>query len=116
MHRFKELDVWKKSVDLAVKIYRLTKDFPKEERFGLINQMNRSVVSVASNIAEGAGRNSKGEFKQFLGIAIGSLYELETQLIIAKEIEYASTVDLDSISQDIDEISKMLAGLKKSLN
>lgn len=95
MHKFKELDVWKKSENLAAKVYRLTKNLPKEDRFGLISQMNRSVVSVASNIAEGAGRNSNGEFKQFLGIAIGSLYELETQLIISKEIEYVSSSDLD---------------------
>lgn len=83
MHRFKELEVWKRSVKLAKTVYQLTKRFPDSERFGLISQLNRCSVSIPSNIAEGAGRNTSGEFKQFLGISIGSLYELETQLIIS---------------------------------
>lgn len=116
MHRFKELEVWKKSVELAVKIYQLTKGFPDHEKFGLISQMNRSAVSISSNIAEGAGRNSNGEFKQFLGIASGSLFELDTQLIIAKEIGYLSSDDLSPLSKEVEEITKMIAGLKKSLN
>jgi four helix bundle protein len=75
MNKFKELLVWQKSVDLAVEIYKLAKGFPPDERFGLIAQITRSAVSVPSNIAEGAGRNSNGEFKNFLGIATGSTYE-----------------------------------------
>lgn len=115
MHRFKELEVWKKSVALAVKIYELTKLFPKEERFGLISQMNRCAVSIASNIAEGAGRNSVGEFNQFLGIATGSLYELDTQLTIAKEVGFLPNEALLPLMENIDEITRMISGLKKSL-
>ena len=83
MHNIKDLKIWNKSVDLAVKIYNVTAAFPVEERFGLISQTRRAAVSISSNISEGAGRNTKGEFKQFLGIANGSAYELQTQLIIA---------------------------------
>lgn len=115
MHRFKELEVWKRSVKLAKTIYHLTKGFPYSERFGLISQLNRCSVSIPSNIAEGAGRNTIGEFNQFLGIATGSLYELETQLIISNEIGFVSKDDLDRISIEIEEINKMIIGLKKSL-
>lgn len=83
MHRFKELEVWKKSVKLSVDIYQLTKCYPDTEKYGLVCQLNRCAISVPSNIAEGAGRNTKGEFNQFLGIATGSLFEVEAQLIIS---------------------------------
>ncbi len=115
MHRFKELEVWKRSVKLAKAIYHLTQGFPSSERFGLISQLNRCSVSIPSNIAEGAGRNTNGEFNQFLGISTGSLYELETQLIISNEIGFVSKDDLESISIEIEEINKMIIGLKKSL-
>ncbi len=115
MHRFKELEVWKRSVKLAKTIYRLTKGFPDSERFGLISQLNRCSVSIPSNIAEGAGRNTPGEFKQFLGISTGSLYELETQLIISNEIGFVSKDELNPILIEIDEINKMIIGLKRSL-
>ena len=115
MHNFKELKVWNKSVDLAVATYRITKSFPSEEKFGLIAQINRSAVSVAANIAEGAGRNSHGEFNQFLGIATGSLYELETLLIITERIGILSNQEFQSASSQVEEITKMISGLKKSL-
>jgi len=115
MHRYKELVVWEKSIALAKDIYKVTSTFPQREKYGLINQINRSVVSVASNIAEGAGRNTPGEFNQFLGIAVRSLFELETQLIIANEIGYISKKELELLSTSIEEIIKMLSGLKKSL-
>ena len=78
----KDLDVWNKSIELAEKIYKVTSSFPKEEQYGIVSQIRRSVVSISSNIAEGAARNSKKEFIQFLYIALGSLSELETQLIL----------------------------------
>lgn len=115
MHKFKDLKVWKRSVELAKTVYQLTKGFPDNERFGLISQLNRCSVSIPSNIAEGAGRNTLGEFKQFLGISVGSLYELETQLIISKEIGIITKDDLNPILIEIDEINKMLIGLKRSL-
>jgi four helix bundle protein len=78
LESYRELSVWKRSIEMALKTYRLTKVFPKEELFGLTSQMRRAAVAVASNIAEGYGRNSKGEYKQFLGIARGSNLELQT--------------------------------------
>ena len=84
-HNFKELLVWKKSIDLVKSVYQLTSSLPTEEKFGLISQMNRSSVSIPSNIAEGSGRTSSKEFLYFLNIAISSSYELETQLIISNQ-------------------------------
>ncbi|MFT4834898.1 MAG: four helix bundle protein [Flavobacteriaceae bacterium] len=113
MHKYKDLDVWKIAMDLGEDIYKLTALFPRDERFGLISQIRRASVSVPSNIAEGAGRNSKGEFKQFLGIAVGSLFELETQLLLAKRFNYIASIDnqLDKI----DSLRKMIFGLQKSM-
>ena len=88
MHNYKELKVWDKAVNLAVDVYKSTEGLPQDERFGLTSQIRRCVVSVSSNIAEGAGRNTKGEFNQFLGIAYGSSCELETQLIIAEKLNF----------------------------
>lgn len=116
MHRFKELTVWQKAVDLAVDIYGVTKKFPADERFGLISQINRCVVSVPSNIAEGAGRNTDGEFNQFLGVSVGSSCELETQLIIANRLNYLTQDNLIILSNKISDIQNMTFGLQKSLN
>lgn len=115
MHRFKELTVWQKAVALAVDIYQVTKKFPSDERFGLISQINRSGVSISSNIAEGAGRNSDGEFNHFLGISVGSSCELETQLIIANRLNFLIQNDLLVLSNKIAEIQNMTFGLQKSL-
>ncbi|MBO3698750.1 four helix bundle protein [Roseivirga sp. E12] len=115
MHNYKELKVWKRAIDFAQLIYQTTKDFPAEEKFGLISQLRRAAVSVPSNIAEGAGRNTKGEFGQFLGIASGSLCEIETQTIIAKNLELIGKEAFESISEEIDHLQRMLFNLKKSL-
>ncbi|AEI50013.1 four helix bundle protein [Runella slithyformis] len=115
MHNFKELKVWQKSVDLAVDTYYLTKYFPSEERFGLVQQINRSAVSVASNIAEGAGRNNFKEFNNFLGIASGSSCELETQYIIAHRIGLIDSNDFEVITSNVNEIQKMIFKLQQSL-
>ncbi|MFN8579072.1 MAG: four helix bundle protein [Candidatus Sericytochromatia bacterium] len=110
MNNHKDLEVWKKSINLSKKVYLLTKSFPKEEIYGLINQIRRSSVSIPSNIAEGAARQSNKEFIQFLYIALGSLAELETQLIISREIGY-----IDKIDFDLEEVRKMILGLIKFL-
>lgn len=89
-HRLKDLVVWQKSILLAKKVYTLTVDLPLNERYGLVSQIRRSAISIPSNIAEGAGRNNKSEFIQFLGIASDSCYELETQLILLSELKYKS--------------------------
>lgn len=116
MNNYKELKIWQKSVDLAVKIYEMTQDFPKEEVYGLTSQIRRSGVSIPSNIAEGSGRNSNKEFNYFLGISHGSSYELDTQLIIANRIGFLKEEQFNDLQTDIDEIQKMNHGLKKSLN
>lgn len=115
MNKFKQLNVWQKSIGLPTEIYQATESLPNIEKFGLISQINRCTVSIPSNIAEGAGRNSPKEFKQFLGIAIGSSFELETQLIISKNIGYISEEKLNNLTVQLTEIQSMLIGLRKSL-
>lgn len=85
MNRYKNLEIWKRSVALATEVYELTNSFPQEEKYGIIAQIRRCAVSVPSNVAEGAGRGSKKDFKRFLNIAYGSIYELETQLVDIKK-------------------------------
>ena len=108
----KDLDVWKKSMDLVERVYRLTKSFPDSEKYGLTNQIRRCAVSVSSNIAEGAARNTDKEFVQFCYIALGSLSELETQLLIAERLKYSQNID---ILENVVEIRRMLLGLIKYL-
>ncbi len=115
MHNYKQLTVWQNAVELSVLIYKTTKDFPAEEKFGLVSQIRRAAVSIASNIAEGAGRNSDGEFVQFLGIAKGSLNELETQIIIANELEFITENIANTIEQKITEVQNKIHKLKVSL-
>jgi len=109
----KDLDVWNAAMELVTNIYKLTKSFPKDELYGLTSQMRRSAVSVPSNIAEGAARKSKAEFIQFLYIALGSLSELETQLIISKNLNYSKTIN--GFLSKITDIRKMTFGLIKSI-
>jgi len=116
MHNFKELKVWKAGIDIAKIIFQLTKSFPIEEKFGLISQMIRSAVSIPSNIAEGCGRKTNKDFYHFLNIALGSSFELETQLIIAKEFNYIDQEKLDNTCKLIIDIQKMINGLQKSLD
>lgn len=116
MHQFKELKVWQKAVELATEVYSATKNFPQEEKFGITSQIRRSVVSISSNIAEGAGRNSKKEFKLFLNYVYGSCSELETQLTISKNLGFIDNSILDQLSESINEIQKMIYSLSNSLN
>ena len=112
---YKDLLAWQKAIELAPHVYHLIKKLPKEETFALGMQLRRAVVSVASNIAEGQARGHKKEFLQHLNIAKGSLAELHTQFIIAEKVNYIINDDLKQIEDKIDEISKILHGLIKSL-
>lgn len=116
MHNVKELKIWSKSMDLAVQVYQLSSKFPSDEKFNLISQVRRCAVSIPSNISEGAGRNTKGEFKQFLGIANGSAYELQTQIIIANKLNFIDEKSTNEILEVIDKIQKMNYKLQLSLN
>jgi len=108
----KDLDVWNKSMDMVEDVYRLTKNFPESEKYGLTNQIRRCTVSISSNIAEGAARNTDKEFVQFCYIALGSLSELETQLLIAERLGYSQNID---ILDNVVVIRRMLLGLIKYL-
>ncbi|MBU1261893.1 four helix bundle protein [bacterium] len=113
---YQELIVWQKSIKLTKKIYACTQPFPKEENYGVTSQIRRAAVSIACNIAEGQARNSTGEFKQFLGISKGSLAELETLLLLSKEMNFLQAESYLNLSKDCEEISRLLSGLIKSLS
>jgi four helix bundle protein len=108
----KDLDVWKESMTLAKEVYKLTESFPKEEIYGLASQMRRAAVSIPSNIAEGAARNSDREFIQFLYMSLGSLAELETQLLLSGELGFLKN---EEINGNVERVRKMLLGLIKYL-
>ena len=112
---YRDLVVWQQAMDVAVETYRLTSSFPKEEMFGLTSQMRRAAVSIASNIAEGEGRKSKNEFSHFLGIALGSKSELETQLILSERVNLLKTTDTELIKKSLDDIGKMLTALRRKI-
>lgn len=113
---YKELVVWQRAMDLVTEVYRVTESFPKHERFGLISQVRRAAVSVPSNIAEGQGRVSVGEFKQFLGHARGSLFEVETQALIARNLEMVSENAIQRLCELVDEVGRLINGLIRSLD
>ena len=96
MHNFRELKIWQEAMEITKLTFKLSKKFPSSEMYGLTSQINRSAVSIPSNIAEGAGRNSNKEFSQFLNIAMGSCFELETQIILSFEFNYIKKDDLES--------------------
>ena len=112
---YKELNVWQKAMDIAVSIYRLTLTFPKDELFGLVSQMRRAAVSIASNIAEGEGRKSSNEFHHFLGIALGSISELETQIELSVRIGFTEKSEIQSLVNDLATLGKMLTALRIKL-
>ena len=114
MHNLKELKILNKAIELATEVYQITADFPKEEKYGLTAQIRRSAVSVPSNIAEGAGRNSNKEFNHFLGISNGSSYELQTQLIISRNLDLIDA-RVDQVLDQIDQIQKMTFSLQNKL-
>lgn len=116
MHNFKKLDTWNLAMKIAKATYQLTGEFPQNETYGMTSQIKRSAISIPSNIAEGAGRNNKGEFKHFLGIAAGSSYELETQLLLSEEFGFISSDSLKPILAELVILQKKLYKLIKSLN
>ena len=115
MKSHKELIVWQKSMELVEEIYALTKKFPKSEIFGLSSQMQRAAIAIPSNIAEGAKRNHKAEYIQFLSIANGSAAELETQLILAKKLFSKTGIDFEKALGLVEEVLKMLYSMISSL-
>lgn len=112
---YKDLKVWQVGMDLVCRIYELSAHFPKAEVFSLTNQIQRAAVSVPSNIAEGHARDSRLEFLHFLSISLGTLAELETQLVIAHRLKYADTATVEPVLSTCDELGKMLRALQKSL-
>jgi four helix bundle protein len=115
LKNYKELKVWQRSYQLCLEIYRTTKEFPKEERYGLTSQIRRATVSVHSNIAEGYGRKTTPEYIQFLYIAYGSSCELETQILLSGSLGYITAGKLEILLEGIGEIERMLKALIKSL-
>ncbi len=107
---YKELDVWKSSIELAKLVYHFTRQLPSNEEYGLSHQMRRAVISIPSNIAEGIGRNTSKETIQFLFIARGSIFELETQLILCKEIFKVDTHDYDALFQKLQNCKMLING------
>ena len=114
MRPHRKLDVWRRAIDFVTKVYEITETFPESEKFGLVSQMRRAAVSIPSNIAEGAARKGTKEFQQFLSIAQGSASELETQIIISSQLGFLRTEE-SVILEELEEISRMLVGLSKSL-
>ena len=112
---YRDLQVWQEAVDLVELVYRASAAFPADERFGLTSQLRRSSVSIPSNIAEGHARPSTRDYLRFLGISLGSLAEMETQLLIAQRLEYIDDALLDRICQASDRIGRMLRAMMKSL-
>lgn len=115
MHNFKELEIWKRSRLFCSEIYDITAQFPESEKFGLTNQLRRASVSVPSNIAEGSSRNSNKEFGRFLEIAIGSCYEIETQLLISSDLKFISPNSIEKLFTELNEIIKMIVRFKSIL-
>jgi four helix bundle protein len=112
---YRDLKVWQRSIELSVSIYRLTSGFPREEVYGLTSQLRRCSVSVASNLAEGYGRASKGEYRQFVGMARGSVLELQTQLVIAKALGFGKEALLRTAESLAEEVGKMTWALMQKL-
>lgn len=113
---FTDLHAWKEGHRLVLTVYKVTKDFPKEEKFVLVDQLRRCAVSVTSNIAEGFSRYGKADKKHFYRIALGSLTELQNQLLIARDLEYISKEDFDKLAKVTISVSKMINGLIKATN
>lgn len=112
---YRNLRVWNTAISLALEVYRITESFPQSERFGLTSQLRRAAVSVPSNIAEGHGRTTRGEYKQFLSIACGSVIEVEVELTLAQQLGYVESPCLATALDQCDAISRMITNLKRAL-
>lgn len=115
MSTFRDLKIWQKSMNLVTQIYKETESFPESEKYGLVSQIRRSAVSIPSNIAEGYGRNSDGDFQRFLNISMGSLFEIQTQLQIAQNLEYLDTKENERLYRLSREIERMLSSFIRSI-
>ena len=115
MFNFEKLDVWKKAIDFADLVYRVTRTFPTDERFGLTNQMRRAAVSISSNVAEGCSRLSRGDFARFIEIATGSVFEVVSQSFIGRQHRLLTEDDFKLLYCAAEEQSRMLSGLRASL-
>jgi four helix bundle protein len=115
MFNFEKLEVWQKAIDFADLVYKQTRHFPGDERFGLTNQMRRAVVSISSNIAEGTSRMSQTEFRRFVEIATGSVFEVTSQAFIARREGFLNEENFRALYQAAEEVGRMLSGLRKSL-
>lgn len=115
MHKFKELEIWKQSRSFCSEIYNVTSSFPDNEKIGLTNQLRRAAVSIPSNIAEGASRSSNKDFCRFLEIALGSSYEIETQLLISSDLGFIGQEILDNLIAKLNAIIKMITRFKSTL-
>jgi len=115
VQRYRDLEVWKRSHALVLRVYQLTKNFPEEERFGLTSQLRRAAVSVPANIAEGSKRRTNQDFARFLNISEGSLSETDYLLLCSHDLGYLSNATLDPIAEEIDQISRMLYTLRRKV-
>ncbi len=113
--RFRELKAWQLGMDLAERVYLLTDSFPKSETYGITSQIRRSAVSIPSNLAEGNGRDSTKEFLHFIAIAVGSICELETQLLLSQRLKYINMSDLETVLALLTETRRTIRGLQKAL-
>jgi len=112
---YRDLEIWKKGIEVVKDIYKLTEKFPKQETYGLVSQMRRSAISIPSNVAEGFKRYHNKEYKQFLHITLGSCAELETQITIAKELKYIQQANEAALLEKLDHIGRMITSLLKKL-
>jgi four helix bundle protein len=113
---YRDLNAWKLAMEIVIQIYRITRRFPAEEKFGLISQLRRAAVSLPSNIAEGHSRLGPGEFRRFVSIARGSVAEVETQIGVAVALRFVGVDEIASLSSELDRLSKMLFSLYRSLS
>jgi four helix bundle protein len=116
MHNYNNLQIWQQAMDLVEEIYKLTASFPIEEKFGLVSQMTRAAVSIPSNIVEGAGRNSDKDFAHFISIAIGSLYELNTQIVLSERLGYIDQSQSQELQKKLDNLQRKSVSFKSKLN
>ena len=115
MRNFKELKIWQKGIDIAIRTYRLADTFPKEDKFSLVQQMTKASVSIPSNIAEGSSRKSERDYSRFIEVSLGSAFELETQIIIAEKLHKGDQQLLQELKTEITDEQKMLTGFQQKL-
>ena len=116
MHKYTNLQIWQQAMELVEEIYKLTKTFPADEKYGLIYQMNRAAVSIPSNIAEGAGRCSKKDFSHFISISIGSMFELNTQLVLSERLGFIDNTQCEKLQESLDNLQRMAVSFKNKLD